>query len=386
MPKPAGRGMAPCPGASATSPIGVSALGAAPGPRSRPQRSGMCRAGSRTYTDDQVMDRDHPPWAGGDDLLSKCVNFAFSIPPLYALMKGQARKVLIETAEKNKIEWRAEASRLESNPELYQLKEELTDSSVDYPSYYTQEFHAYEEGNLNWQAACEVEPATYSMALRVWPKEGLEKEEAQRRLRSSFLDCVQAYREKVGAVAEPKDILDIGCSVGISTRALARAHPSAQVTGLDLSPYFLAVAALRDRLDPSEVAFDFQKRREGDKPIKWLHAKAESTGLPDGSFDMITIQFVCHELPQAATRDIFKEARRLLRPGGMLAMCDNNPRSPVIQGLPPVLFTLMKSTEPWSDEYYTFDQEQCMREAGFQAVETVASDPRHRTVMAVVRE
>lgn len=55
-------------------------------------------------------------------------------------------------------------------------------------------------------------------------------------------------------------------------------------------------------------------------------------------------------------------------------------RSKVIQSLPPVLFTLMKSTEPWSDEYYLFDLEACMREAGLQSVRTTESDPRHRTV------
>ena len=37
-----------------------------------------------------------------------------------------------------------------------------------------------------------------------------------------------------------------------------------------------------------------------------------------------------------------RECRRLLRPGGTLALSDNNPRSKVIQNLPPVLFTLMK--------------------------------------------
>jgi hypothetical protein len=59
-------------------------------------------------------------------------------------------------------------------------------------------------------------------------------------------------------------------------------------------------------------------------------------------------------------------------------------RSPVIQNLPPVLFTLMKSTEPWSDEYYLFDEEGCLREQGFEHVATVDSDPRHRTVLGMV--
>ena len=43
-------------------------------------------------------------------------------------------------------------------------------------------------------------------------------------------------------------ILDIGCSAGISTRALAEAFPeAASVAGLDLSPHFLAVAEYRER-------------------------------------------------------------------------------------------------------------------------------------------
>lgn len=34
--------------------------------------------------------------------------------------------------------------------------------------------------------------------------------------------------------------------------------------------------------------------------------------------------------------------------GGVFGLTDNDPESPVIRGLPPVLFTLMKSTEPWA--------------------------------------
>jgi hypothetical protein len=60
---------------------------------------------------------------------------------------------------------------------------------------------------------------------------------------------------------------------------------------------------------------------------------------------------------------------------------DNNPQSPVIQNLPPVLFTLMKSTEPWTDDYYMFDVEAALQAAGFEHVITVASDPRHRTIL-----
>lgn len=46
--------------------------------------------------------------------------------------------------------------------------------------------------------------------------------------------------------------------------------------------------------------------------------------------------------PSPSPSPQIKECKRLLRPGGTLALADNNPRSKVIQNLPPVLFTLMK--------------------------------------------
>ncbi len=83
-----------------------------------------------------------------------------------------------------------------------------------------------------------------------------------------------------------------------------------------------------------------------------------------------------------ASEAIFQEVLRILRPGGCLAIVDNNPGSAVIQNLPPALFVLMKSTEPWSDDYYTFDVEAALQRVGFEYKLTVASDPRHRTLIA----
>lgn len=44
----------------------------------------------------------------------------------------------------------------------------------------------------------------------------------------------------------------------------------------------------------------------------------------------------------------------------------------------------MKSTEPFLDEYYLTDLERVMKETGFANVQTVLTDPRHRTVTATV--
>lgn len=304
-----------------------------------------------------------PDWAG-EDWLSKLVNLLIHTKPLYAVMKRQARQVLIKTAEKNGIPWRQTYQTLETS-DAKTFFDSINNPNLVYPEYYQVPFHAYEHGNLCWSAAFEAESATYAMALRIWPQENLTWESAQQRLRHSFHQVLAEY-----GPANVTDILDVGCSVGISTFALHHYYQSAQshavhTTGLDLSPYMLSVA----------------QKRDANQEIAWRHGKGEETQLPDSSLDLVTLQFLIHELPHPITRQIFQEALRILRPGGCLAMVDNNPKSPVIQNLPPALFTLMKSTEPWSDDYYTFDVESALATAGFEHTVTIASDPRHRTII-----
>lgn len=313
-----------------------------------------------------MTDKNKPDWAG-EDLLARFVNLLIQTKPIYKVMKRQARQVLIKTAEKNGIPWRHNYQELEASG-AKALLEEIANPKVAYPDYYQVPFHAYDKGNLCWEAAFEAASATQSMALRVWPQEKITWQTAQKRLRNSFNEVLGSY-----SPSTVRDILDIGCSVGISTKAIHRYYSQRQETevrtaGLDLSPYMLAVAKTLD--DKGEIS-------------QWIHGKAEDTGLPDNSFDVVTLQFVIHELPRQATREIFREVLRILRPGGCLGIVDNNPRSPVIQNLPPALFVLMKSTEPWSDDYYTFEVEEAMQAIGFAPQTTVASDPRHRTIVGV---
>ncbi len=323
-----------------------------------------------TSTDKANTSKTKPDWAG-EDLLSRFVNLLIQTKPIYSIMKLQARKVLIKTAETNGIPWRKNYEELATS-RVRELYEMIADPQISYPDYYQVPFHAYAEGNLCWQAAFEAESATLSMGLRVWKNEpGLTWQEAQKRLRSSFHQAIAPYTKK-----PVRDILDLGCSVGISTQELHNFYvdnQSAEVetkgiktVGLDLSAYMLAVA----------------KQRDANEEISWVHGKAEETDFADNSFDLVTLQFVVHELPRSATEAIFREVRRILRPDGVIAIVDNNPGSPVIQNLPPVLFTLMKSTEPWSDDYYTFNVEKALQDNGFKHQITTPSDPRHRTIVA----
>lgn len=72
---------------------------------------------------------------------------------------------------------------------------------------------------------------------------------ASTKLRTGLTDRLKEYmsRHNLRPLGAGSRILDIGCSVGVSTRWLARVFPEADVSGMDLSPYFLAVAEYRER-------------------------------------------------------------------------------------------------------------------------------------------
>ncbi|MCX7595334.1 MAG: class I SAM-dependent methyltransferase, partial [Fischerella sp.] len=217
---------------------------------------------------------------------------------------------------------------------------------------------------LSWDAALEVEVAAHAVHANIWPGAGAQGDAM---LRQSYHDILKQQISH-----QPQDILDLGCSVGMSTFALQELYPQAKITGVDLSPYFLAVAQYRS-----------QKHHYN---INWIHAAAESTGLPDASFDLVSIFLVCHELPQSPTQQIFAEARRLLRPGGYLAIMDMNPKAEAYKKMPPYVLTLLKSTEPYLDEYFSLDIEQALVKAGFQTPSITSNSPRHRTVIAQVSD
>ena len=101
-----------------------------------------------------------------------------------------------------------------------------------------------------------------------------------------------------------KRILDMGCSVGHSTVAIARDFPDAEVQAIDIGAPMLRYAHAR-----AEAL---------DQPIHFSQQNAEHTNFPDASFDLITSSVVLHETSASAMRNIFVESRRLLRPGGVM--------------------------------------------------------------------
>ena len=308
-----------------------------------------------------------PRWADSSRGLGRVIELLIGIGLLRRPLFFQARQLIIRTAERNGIPWRKRRS------ELRLAAEPLVCSSatpgLSPPDYYKVRFHAYEQGNLCWQAAAEAEQATDAMALRVWPEADHSPVQAQKRLRDAIHNAVEPL-----LTGPLQRVVDLGCSVGVSTLALTdwlnrRADqnglPRPEVIGLDLSPEMLAVAKVRDA---------------GGLVAEWRHAAAEDTALEAGSLDLISLQFVCHELPQQATHAVLAEAARLLRPGGALVMVDQDPASSVLQKLPAAVATLLKSTEPYIEDYFRLDMPLALEHAGFQHLQVSACDPRHRVI------
>ncbi len=103
-------------------------------------------------------------------------------------------------------------------------------------------------------------------------------------------------------------ILEMGCSTGHFTQALAETYPEAEIVGLDVS-----IRTLEHALRTGNAC--------GHSWLLYLRA-AEDTGFDDESFDLVTSYILLHEMPADAIRAAFAEARRVLKPGGDLLMSD----------------------------------------------------------------
>ena len=126
-----------------------------------------------------------PQWADSSRGLGRWIERLIAVGLFRRPLFFQARQLIIRTAERNGIPWRQRRAELQQA--AAPLLAESTTAGLKTPDYYRVRFHAYEEGNLCWQAAAEAEQATDAMALRVWPDDVMSPEQAQQRLRDAFI-------------------------------------------------------------------------------------------------------------------------------------------------------------------------------------------------------
>ena len=100
-------------------------------------------------------------------------------------------------------------------------------------------------------------------------------------------------------------VVDLGCGAGFFTQALLEAvGPMGRVAAVELQ----------------EPIFAFLQERLGGHPqLAMILADLLDTGLETGQWDAIFVAFTLHEVSVA---DALVEIRRIVRPGGLLAVLD----------------------------------------------------------------
>ena len=137
-------------------------------------------------------------------------------------------------------------------------------------------------------------------------------------LRSLGLEALQSRLEPGAAV------LDLCCGSGEA--AAPWLATGFRVTGLDLSPLALALAARRH---PS---------------LKRVEGLAEEPPFQDKSFHAVQLSVALHEFPRRERELVLSQSLRLLKPGGWLVIVDLHPAGPWLR-LPQQLFCALFETD-----------------------------------------
>ena len=291
-------------------------------------------------------------------ILQSLLNLALNSPLWKNVLVPQARKKMEDKAAQNGIPWKECRAWIKSqNGPWNDESKVLLHNDHDIPDYYRQAFHAYDHGNLCWEAALEAEIASAAMGARNYPAYGRKGDNV---LRDSFHAVLL---ENGAACPNAGVVIDLGCGTGISTRHLAKDFPQAsKIIGIDLSPYFCQVGTALLGMAPIQSVEDggpWVNAIDKDDRIQYQVGDAAKTGLPDASADVVLLQFVPHELPHLVTMEVFREAHRILRNGGQFWFCEMDFETPgfVAQRANPLLFSLIRSTEPYLDDYADHAQE-----------------------------
>ncbi len=102
----------------------------------------------------------------------------------------------------------------------------------------------------------------------------------------------------------PARILDLGCTIGHNTLPWKERYPDAEVHAIDVAAPGLAYGSARAKMQGREVHFH--------------QMSADALSFPDASFDLVFSSMFLHELPGRTIAKVFQEARRVLKPGGLM--------------------------------------------------------------------
>jgi ubiquinone/menaquinone biosynthesis C-methylase UbiE len=218
-------------------------------------------------------------------------------------------------------------------------KERLLQSdppSAFYPPYYLQKFHFQSDGYLSEASA---ERYDHQVEVLFGGGAAAMRRQALVPLRDALVELSPGRRRTAR-------LLDVGCGTGSFLREVKANWPRLHVTGLDLSPHYLAVA---------------RRALAAWSRTRFVEGAAEAMPFANGEFDIVTCIYLFHELPARVRRAVVAEMHRLLRPGGTLILVDSlqlgdEPDYDAMLDWFPVAFH-----EPFYASYIRQDLDQLMR-------------------------
>lgn len=104
-------------------------------------------------------------------------------------------------------------------------------------------------------------------------------------------------------------ILDAGCGIGLTDRFLKEEYGN--ITGFDPSPQSLELARVRN------------------PDLQYVHSSDAALPFQDRQFDVVFAVCVVHHVAPLQRAAFFRDMRRVLKPGGLLAIYEHNPRNPM---------------------------------------------------------
>lgn len=174
----------------------------------------------------------------------------------------------------------------------------------------------------------------------------------------------QVRKEVVRMIGnEPQTILDVACGPGAQSYELAKAGHA--VIGIDLSP-------------------DMLKRAKRDEVLnlQYLEQDATKTKFTESEFDVSTISFGLHDMPQQIAVEVLKEMKRVTKPNGKIIIVDYNPPENFVNKTGLFLTRLIETKYYWHfvqtglDKYLTeakmqFDNKKTFLFGNIQLVEII---------------
>lgn len=171
-----------------------------------------------------------------------------------------------------------------------------TDNIVsESPDYYARNFHFQNSGYLSTQSA-----QLYEHQVEI-----LFSGAANAMRRLILVDLKKRLNFSDG---EGLNFLELGSGTGALTQFVAQAFPKANITCIDLSPYYLQEA---------------KKKLQKFKRINFMKANAEDLPFKNETFDVVYSCYLFHEIPPQVRRKIMSESIRVAKRRALIGVVDS---------------------------------------------------------------